>query len=297
MASTRDKPDKFSINIPQIPEWVIPARAEFLEGMAFSSGAALAMLHIALAQSEVPQSLLRERLALRAAEACVALSGRQKRIGELRDEVHLLRPGDQPGPAGAVYQQWREAISRPISVKGLHCALPKVSPEHLSVWMSERANGPVARVAAVLEAALIAHPSEEQTALILSDAVLAKSLGWKHLMPIMAAGLKSRDLNKRGSDLQIACHQAIVTAARQTLPMTADLTRKVERLIAVAPKLRTKRSEEAVALFLSRDAIAPAISLSHLMSDRAARRLCDRLVHLGVVRELTGRDTFRLYGV
>jgi hypothetical protein len=33
------------------------------------------------------------------------------------------------------------------------------------------------------------------------------------------------------------------------------------------------------------------------MSDRAARRLCDRLVDLGTLRELTGRDTFRLYGV
>jgi hypothetical protein len=33
------------------------------------------------------------------------------------------------------------------------------------------------------------------------------------------------------------------------------------------------------------------------MSDRAARRLCDRLVALGALRELTGRDSFRLYGV
>jgi hypothetical protein len=38
-------------------------------------------------------------------------------------------------------------------------------------------------------------------------------------------------------------------------------------------------------------------STSMPMTDRAARRLCDRLVDLGVVRELTGRPTFRLYGV
>jgi len=49
-------------------------------------------------------------------------------------------------------------------------------------------------------------------------------------------------------------------------------------------------------MFLTRDAIAPS-ALAALMSDRAARRLCDRLVTLGAVRELTGRDTFRLYGL
>jgi hypothetical protein len=38
-------------------------------------------------------------------------------------------------------------------------------------------------------------------------------------------------------------------------------------------------------------------ALSVLRSDRAARRFCDRLVALGVVRELTGRDTSRLYGI
>jgi hypothetical protein len=51
-----------------------------------------------------------------------------------------------------------------------------------------------------------------------------------------------------------------------------------------------------LALFLSRDAVAPT-ALTSLRSDRAARRFCDRLVALGAVRELTGRDTFRLYGI
>ena len=78
--------------------------------------------------------------------------------------------------------------------------------------------------------------------------------------------------------------------------MAADLARRAEHLTAVAPKLRGKRAGEAVTLFLSRDAVAPA-ELTGLMSDRAARRLCDRLVSLGAVRELTRRDTFRLYGV
>jgi hypothetical protein len=64
----------------------------------------------------------------------------------------------------------------------------------------------------------------------------------------------------------------------------------------LAPKLRAKAAARAVDLFLSRDALAPA-ALAAIMSDRAARRLCDRLVDLGAVRELTGRDTFRLYGV
>ena len=64
----------------------------------------------------------------------------------------------------------------------------------------------------------------------------------------------------------------------------------------VAPKLRARGSNEAVALFLSRDAAAPT-ALTSLRSDRAARRFCDRLVELGAVRELTGRETFRLYGV
>jgi len=78
--------------------------------------------------------------------------------------------------------------------------------------------------------------------------------------------------------------------------LASDLTRRVARLREVVPKLRAQGSDDAVALFLSQDALPP-MALTSLRSDRAARRFCDRLVDLGAVRELTGRDTFRLYGV
>ena len=77
--------------------------------------------------------------------------------------------------------------------------------------------------------------------------------------------------------------------------MAAVLTRAAARLRAVVPKLRAKAADRAVEMFLSQDALAPGAL--HFMSDRAARRLCDRLVELGAIRELTGRESFRLYGL
>jgi hypothetical protein len=76
--------------------------------------------------------------------------------------------------------------------------------------------------------------------------------------------------------------------------VAADLTRRAAHLKAVAPKLRAKGAGDAVEMFLTRDVIAPS---ALPLPDRAARRLCDRLVDLGAIREMTGRDTFRLYGV
>ena len=87
---------------------------------------------------------------------------------------------------------------------------------------------------------------------------------------------KARDLRKRGDDLRLACHRAVTAAAGQALPLAADLARRAARLQAVAPKLRAKGDARAVEMFLTRDALAPSV-LAGFMSDRAARRLCDRL--------------------
>ncbi|NSY40119.1 DUF1403 family protein [Leisingera sp. ANG59] len=282
--------------LPTMPSWVTSGRPETPEDVAFLSGAALSHLHLVLSRDDIPQSLLRARLALMAAEACVTLSGRPERTAELRDAVAFLQPGDSPGPAGEVYLAWQQAVKRPISVKAVHRAFPDLEPELIAVWLDAGQGTPVPRAASVLQAVLADRPRGLVAAVILADASLAQALGWRHVLPLLALGLKRADMRKSGEELRLACHRAILVAANEVTREAADLARRAERLRAVAPKLRAKGSDEALALFLSRDAVAPA-SLISLRSDRAARRFCDRLVELSAVRELTGRDTFRLYGV
>lgn len=289
-------------NLLRLPSWITSAWAENPEDVAFLSGAALGNLHLVVQSEDVPHALLRERLALQVAEACVMQSGRVERAGELRDAVQFLQPGDHPGPAGAIYLSWRRAVERQVSVKALHRAMPHVGLEQIAAWLDGGKGAPISRVApiaraaSVIEAVLQDDPRAQSAALLLADAALAQSLEGTHVLPLLGCGLTGRDLRAGGDDLRTACHRAVVIAVTQVVREASDLTLRATRLRAVAPKLRAKGSEDAVALFLSRDAVAPA-ALTSLRSDRAARRFCDRLVELGVVRELTGRDTFRLYGI
>lgn len=282
--------------LPRMPSWVTSGRPETSEDVAFLSGAALSHLHLVSSRADVPQTLLRNRLALRAAEACVTHAGRTERASDLRDAVAFLLPGDSPGPAGEVYLFWRRAVERPVSVKALHRALPGVEAEQIATWLDVGRGAPITRAASVLEAVYGDRPRDHATALILADAALAQALDWSHVLPLVALGLKRGDLRKTGSEMRLACHRAVVDAAVEATREAADLTRRVTRLTEVVPKLRAKGAEEAATMFLTRDAVAPT-ALTSLRSDRAARRFCDRLVELGAVRELTGRDTFRLYGV
>ena len=281
---------------PPIPGWIFAHVPDGPEEAAFRSGAVLAHLHLVAAVADVPQALWRDRLALAAAEGCVGLSGRREGQAALRDALHLTRPGDHPGPVGEVLRQWSRAVARPILTAHLKQVLDRVPEAQIALCLGASGGNPIERAAGVIEAVLSDHPRAETAALILADAVLAKAIGWDHILPLLSLGLKPRDLRLRGDDLRLACHRAAVAGARQAVPLAADLARRAARVRAVVPKLRAKGAGRAVDLFLSRDAVAPA-ALGAFMSDRAARRLCDRLVALGVIRELTGRDTFRLYGV
>lgn len=269
-------------------------RAETLEDVAFLSGTALNHLHVVLGRAEVPQVLLRERLALHAAEACIVLSGRSERVGELRDAVHLLRPRDLPGPAGETCLSWRRAVEQPVSVKALARALPTIEPSQIAAWLAVGKGAPVTRAAMVLEAVMREVPRADVSGLILADAALAQALRWEHLVPLLAVGLKRTNLRKHRDDFRLACHRALISSAVETERLAAEVAGRVAHLRAVAPKLRAKGAGGAVEMFLARDAVAPS---ALPLPDRAARRLCERLADLGAVRELTGRDTFRLYGV
>lgn len=281
--------------LPPFPGWIMSGPAETFEAAAFRSGAALAHLMFVTTAADLPLALMRDRLALVAAEVCAGIAGRREGAGALRDAFHLTKAGDDPGPAGRVLRQWSRAVARTISVSNLSRALEGVAPEQIALCLDATGPTPVDRAAQVIAAVLEGNPRGETVALILADAVLAKSLGQDLVLPLLSLALKARDLQLRGDDLRLACHRAVGVGVRQALPLAAELSRAAVRLRAVAPKLRAKGATRAVDLFLSRDALAP--SALDFMSDRAARRLCDRLVELGVVRELTGRDSFRLYGL
>jgi hypothetical protein len=120
--------------LPRMPAWVTFTRAETLEDVAFLSGAALNHVQLVLGHEEVPQALLRDRLALRAAAACVTCSGRPEHA-TLRDAVHLLCPGDLLGPAGETCLLWRRVVERPVSIKALGRALPTIEPGQISSWL------------------------------------------------------------------------------------------------------------------------------------------------------------------
>ena len=327
--------------LPPLPGWVTQNHGNTLELETFLSGASLAMLHMLLADpgGVLPAELLRNRLALRAAETCLKLEGRRDSEAEIRDAYYLARAGDASGaasamgPAGEMYVRWRKASAIGLTHKDwlprLKACVPEQIAQELPEWIDAVGQGgpaaigspianrrpvangsPMDQAAKMVGLVIAAFPREEASALICGDMVLARALGWSHPLPLLGVHLKRRDLQATEDDLLIACCRAVAKGAQDAVRLSHDLTRRALRLREVAPKLRAKGSAEAVALFLREDAVMPSTMLTRVtlpspkikgtkiaMTDRAARRFCDRLVELGVVRELTGRPTFRLYGL
>jgi len=114
-------------------------------------------------------------------------------------------------------------------------------------------------------------------------------------VPLLAAHLRRPDGTTGPQAWDMACAFSIARGAAAAGDLYRELARRADKLLAIAPRLRGKEAGRMVNLLLEEDA-QPA-KPGFWVSDRSARRLFDRLVALGAVRELTGRGTARLYGL
>jgi Protein of unknown function (DUF1403) len=239
-----------------------------------AGGAALLGLDQLIRSEPVWLGCWRMRLAMRATLTSARLLRLTADEASLRDAEYLTRPGDDPGPAGRIYRQWRAFATRPIA-----------------------------------QAEEIARTADIETAALMhADIALAAELGWRVPLPLIATAihapaLRSGEAGKRpsplGSDWPERRHAVVAHAAMEAHALALPLARKAEALAAAAGTLRTREAANGLSLILADDAVAPwqMVGRNKHGSDRAARRFCDSLQELGALRLLTDRAVFRLYGI
>ncbi|WP_026223153.1 DUF1403 family protein [Methylocystis rosea] len=265
---------------------------------------------------------LRQRLALRAAAACARIARLREDEPALRDAEHLAGFDAAPTPGARLHRVWRLFATRSARFDarfiraGAECLdlPPDIDCMALAALVQtlSKVENPLNAAARVSADTLHildddASPIDaEILALWLADLVLARRLGWAAPLPLLATVITHRcsrtALNRRphpsDPDWTSSIARAMARASQETYALAGELSRRSETLLHVAPRLRAKRAAHVVDLLLADDCVsAPRAAKAAGLSDRAARRLFDRLVALGAVRELTGRANFRLYGL
>jgi hypothetical protein len=131
--------------------------------------------------------------------------------------------------------------------------------------------------------------------------VLAQRLKWPVALPLLAAPLFASAGRRATTNIADGAATARILfawarGAAHACDLSADLGGRAARLAEAAPKLRAKGAKAALQALLDEDSLAAATPIAGLF-ERGTRRLFERLVALGAIRELTGRATFRLYGL
>ncbi|RWM13453.1 MAG: DUF1403 family protein [Mesorhizobium sp.] len=296
-----------------------------LEDVALTAGAAIGALDAVVRRQERWAGAWRQRLALAAAAVTAKQAGRVEDESALRDAVLLTRPGDfsSVGPAGLLFLAWRRLAVRPaealLKEKNLAAVLEEFGYAPDDEVVSDLADdlrqlaagsGMVATLTGTFMAAE-RRGFGRAVGAWLADVLLAQRLGWTHAIPLLGGeaalavgtGRPRRPLTaalaasaETEADGAKSLLGAQARAALRAIDLSAELERRADRLLAVAPKLRAKAADTVVEQLLSDDAIVASEKIAG-MSDRGLRRLFDRLVELGAVRELSGRPTFRIYGL
>jgi hypothetical protein len=319
-------PRRTSAKAPETPAFAPPAaipawaRASGRAGEdpLFAAGAGLALLDAHLRRDPPAAGALRQRLALHSAAAAAKILRLNADAAALRDLRFAV--GDA-GPVARLLQLWRELAARPPSLDPSRIAAaaaaldcPLVDATLLARTLSEtaRTGDPVSAAANAAARTFAAVPDAptadaEVLALWAFDCALALRLRWPRPLPLIATKIFDPSLRSDGggrrprpgeAGWESTAAGAIAFAAAAALDLAADLSRRAHTLLTVAPKLRAKPAQRIVDLMLAQDCVAPAEAARRApMTDRAARRLFERLVALGAVRELSGRSAFRLYGL
>jgi hypothetical protein len=306
-----------SLAAAPVPAW---ARASGRAGQGeplFFAGAGLALLDAFLRRDPPAAGALRQRLALISAAASARILRVNTHEGALRDLRFAV--GEELGPAAKLLRLWRDLAGRPPSLDPSRLAAaaarldlavdPNGLASSLKAWAGE--GDPVSGAAKAAAAAFRALPDApaaeaEILALWMFDLVLAIRLRWPRPVPLIAGKILDPGLRSDGGGRarpgepawSKTAAAATALAAASALDLAAHLSRRSDTLLAVAPKLRAKCASKIVDLLLAEDCVSPAEAARQApMTDRAARRLFDRLLAVGAVRELTGRPAFRLFGL
>jgi Protein of unknown function (DUF1403) len=282
----------------------------------FVAGAALLALDRVVRADPPWAGAWRQRQALKCALVALRLVGRREEEAELRDAWVLRKPGDDAGPSGNIYDVWKRPAARAVpldveQVKSVVSQLGLVWREELNDlpdWCAAARDQSAAAprvITQVVSQILSLGRDLEPLAWWVADQLLRQMMQWPLTVPLMMAERNAAYFRVEKSQKRLppdtdafarAVALALADAATEALRLAAELDRRAADLMAVVPKLRAKGAGDAIDLLLSEDAVSGSLATRRL-SRFASRRLFERLLSFGVIRELSGRPNFRIFGL
>lgn len=300
---------------PALPGWAKLTADHHSADRSFLAGAGLVSLSYLVRSGPAYTGALGQRLALKAAKATSVTIGRTEDEDAIRDQWWLRPRGEALSPAAAVLDVWLSFLrsSGPSATFlqeasagfGTPLVTPPVDTAAMVLQAAKAVANPISASAHASAVFFEREPGCEALAHAVADSVLALRLGWPAPLPLLSwsiaapllrSGGQRRRALPRDGDWAAVVFGAYALSCMGALQMAQGIAVRSQKLLAFAPELRSKGAGNVVNGLLSHACLAGSTSIVG-MSDRAMRRILDRLTSAGVVRELTGRSSFRLYGL